>query len=456
MHVRRPVLALIVVAVLVRLAAAWSANGVGLEVVDERHYATLAGNLTDGVGFAWGPGEPTSIRPPLYPAFVAAIWGAVGEKNLQAVRWVQVVVSLFSVWLVYLIGCQWFDRRSALLAAAGMAIYPSLLFAGVLILTETVFVVLLLLFIWCCGRLEERPSLSMAFAAGLALGLSALARSVMWPFILLVPAMAWFGLRSGRSARVQVIVALVVGYAAVVGPWAVRNTLLQGTSTVVDTMGGLNLLMGNYEHTPEDRMWDAVSLTGDQYWSATLPKLAPDGRRWTEGTKEKWAQRQAVAYMLEHPGTTLRRSLLKFADFWGLERDFIAGFQRGYYQAPTWFVAVGAAFITLAYIATAILAVVGIFMSPPDRRAHVFLLTVILFICGVHTIVFGHSRYHLPLIPILLLYAAAAVTSGEWRRLFSFRGPAVLAAATLLVLALVWSRDVLVRDWDRIRELVTG
>ena len=72
-------------------------------------------------------------------------------------------------------------------------------------------------------------------------------------------------------------------------------------------------------------MWDAVSLTGDRAWYATLPPAAPDGSPWTEGKKEKWAQGEAVSYMTAHPWTTLRRSVLKFADFWGLERDLLAG-----------------------------------------------------------------------------------------------------------------------------------
>ena len=28
--------------------------------------------------------------------------------------------------------------------------------------------------------------------------------------------------------------------------------------------------MGNYEHTPDDRMWDAVALTGEKNWSYAL------------------------------------------------------------------------------------------------------------------------------------------------------------------------------------------
>lgn len=73
---------------------------------------------------------------------------------------------------------------------------------------------------------------------------------------------------------------------------------------------------------------------------------------------------------------------------------------------------------------------------------HLFLLLIVAFICGIHTLVFAHSRYHLPLMPVLGIYAAAAWTARStvlthWRR------PAFWLAGTLcLVLALSWCREL--------------
>ena len=53
-------------------------------------------------------------------------------------------------------------------------------------------------------------------------------------------------------------------------------------------------------HTPLNRAWDAVSLTGENPGLLTYRwplQMAPD---WTEGRKEKWAVRKAVTYMLAH------------------------------------------------------------------------------------------------------------------------------------------------------------
>ena len=99
----------------------------------------------------------------------------------------------------------------------------------------------------------------------------------------------------GRLPRRVLLPALVfAGYAVIVAPWAMRNTRLQGVFTIVDTMGGINLRMGNYEYTPDDRMWDAVPRcaatgAGCTGWRPSCPDQAV-----TEGQKEKWAQRKAI------------------------------------------------------------------------------------------------------------------------------------------------------------------
>jgi len=56
--------------------------------------------------------------------------------------------------------------------------------------------------------------------------------------------------------------------------------------------------------------------------------------------------------------------------------------------------------------------VFGAFVVPPeDRRAHVFFLLLIGLVCAAHTLTFGHARYHLPLMPLVLTYSAAAMAN---------------------------------------------
>jgi hypothetical protein len=300
----------------------------------------------------------------------------------------------------------------------------------------------------------QTPRALSAVVCGVTLGLAALTRSVLWPLpLVLCPTLLLF-VRATWTRRLCLSAILLVAYAAVVAPWAIRNTRLQHVVTVVDTMGGMNLRMGNYEYTPDDRMWDAVSLRGEKSWVRGIADDLGTGEI-TEGQKEKWAQRKAIAYMRSHPGETLRRSLIKFADFWGLEREFMAGVQQGMYSPPLWFSVLASAAILFAYGLVSCFGAAGIWMTPPrDLRAHAILLLPVVVLIAAHTIVFGHSRYHLPVIPIFGLYAAALLVE----RVPSFataRRPLLIgAAASTAILLSVWIRQIVLTDLDRIVSLL--
>jgi hypothetical protein len=76
----------------------------------------------------------------------------------------------------------------------------------------------------------------------------------------------------------------------------------------------------------------------------------------------------------------------------------------------------------------------------------VLLLFGLAFTCLIHSAAFAHSRYHLPLIPILLVYAAAAVVN--WKAVWSKRASWQFAGAGLSCVLLIagWVREFVVVD----------
>lgn len=452
----RQLLWILLAGLLVRVVLLVAMADTGVHTGDERDYVELARSIHGSHEFGFA-GRLTSIRPPLYPAFVAGLWFITGPDHLNIVRAAQVVLSLGTVILVFLLARLLFDAEVAIWAAAAWCFYPSFLFGGGLILTEVLFTFLLLSACVCTVLAITRPGqlLGWAFLAGMAVGLAALTRSVLWPLpLVLVPLVAV--LASGSwSRRALGAAVLAVGYLLVVGPWAARNTMLQKTFVVVDTMGGLNLRMGNFEYTLEDRMWDGVSLKGEKSWSYAMVAENPQASYWTEGLREKWARKQATAYMFAHPWTTMRRAVLKFADFWGLEREYIAALSLGIYDVPGWFKAVTSALVLSAYVVSMALGCIGFFTVPwRNWRLHVVVLLFLVWICGIHTLVFGHSRYHLPVMPIVVVYAAAAVAGGRTRAWRTGGWRTIAAIAVIALLACIWAREILLRDADRIRKFL--
>jgi 4-amino-4-deoxy-L-arabinose transferase-like glycosyltransferase len=444
----------LVAGLIVRVLILWQTSVLDTKIVDEQQYRQIASTLVAGDGFGWGPGQPTSIRPPLYPALLASVWTLTGSQNLQAVRGLQILLALATCAVVYQLGMSAFDVTTGRIAAAIYWLYPSLIFFDFLLLTETLFTFLFLLFIWLTVRLVQSGRGWTAVASGASLGLAALTRSVLWPLPLLLCPLLVLLIDTSVARRLALSTLVLIGYVLVVGPWAVRNTRLQEVTTIVDTMGGINLRMGNYEYTPDDRMWDAVALSGEKSWVFGITPDRP-GETITEGRKEKWAQRKAIEYMRAHPLITLRRSFIKFADLWGLEREFIAGVQTGYFNPPQWFGILGSIAIVGGYILVAIIGGLGLWLAPPpDWRVHVLLVVPLLFIVAGHTIVFAHSRYHLPLMPILGLYGSHLLATRSWSFNLAPRPMWVGATATVAVLLAIWIRQVVLVDAARISTLL--
>jgi len=421
-----------------------------LHTADEGDYNTLALQLLKQGEYSFVPGSPTSIRPPLYPAFVAGIFAIAGAGNVAAVRFVQAAVSLLTVLLTYRLAGLIAPRRTAAWAAGMLCFYPSLLAYNNLILTEVLFTFLLTLSCLLTVLGLQRRSTGLFAATGVILGLAALTRSVVWlappflaAFLLFVSCDRW-------AKRLAAAAALLSAFALTIAPWAVRNTKVQGTFVAIDVMGGRNFMMGNYRYTPLYRSWDAISIDGERSWIQEIRATYPDDMRTSQGKIDKLAMAQGLKFVRDNPGLTFKRSIVKFLDFWGLERELSAGAGRGFYgQIPK------SAFLSLtvviagAYASAIFLALFGLVFSPPaDRSVHWLLVCVIAYVCGMHAIVFGHSRYHLPLIPLVLIYAAGAVTHFRviWAQRRSLRFGLTLCLCAVLLAG--WTWNFVAVDWQ--------
>jgi hypothetical protein len=486
---RVPALAWILLAgAVVRLAVwAWFRD-VPISIGDEKEYHALAVNLALRGEFAFVPGVPTSIRPPLYPALVAAIYRVCGVGNVPAVRLAQAGLSLVTVLLAYRLGVEVYGRRVGLWAAALVGFYPSLLGYNLLLLTEVLFTALLLAACLALARALRIGSLAWLGLGGVLLGLGALTRSVLWPFPVALGALllaAWDGSKKTRDTRHETpdtvripedheppgrqghphrtkeirltsrvwclvsrvfferllaVAVLLAAFIATIAPWSVRNTRLQESFQTIDVMGGRNFMMGNYEYTPLYRAWDAISISGDRSWIGVLLRQYPSDRRRTQGQIDKLALRAGIDYARRHPGLTLRRDVIKFFDFWGLERELIAGAARGVFgPIPAPALVPLTLLVFGSYAAALWLGIFGMVLVPPaEARVHALLLLVIGFVCAVHTATFGHSRYHLPVMPLVLTYSAAALVHAPWIRAQRRRPASCLAVGLCVVFLVAW------------------
>lgn len=274
-------------------------------VLTQRHIdPQFARPMLDGAVYLdwardWAGGKPgpagAYYQAPLYPFVLAAAIRAFGD-NFAALYVAQHAAVVASAGLLALFARRAAGEPAALAVAALVLLYHPILFFASRPLGEPVALLALSTALFLAGFATRRS----AFLAGLAAGVSALAR----PNLLLVPAV-WFVPLSRRGPRGGAGL-LMLGVAIALLPVLVRNSAASGHLVGVSTNGGLTLYHGNGPgamgvYTP------AQGLSGNpvsQRDEATSVAGARSGRPLDPVEADRWWGRQAVAVRLaDLPGT---------------------------------------------------------------------------------------------------------------------------------------------------------
>lgn len=194
-------------------------------------------SLDDGPPFG-----PTIRRAPLYPLFLALVGGSGDGISGQRVRVWQAVLDSLVAAMICLILHGLVRMRWAVAAGMVYALHPAAMLYASSILSESLFTFLVTLAVTILLFGIRRDKLSWVFAAGLLMGLAALARPVAAPFFLIVAAAIWWWRKSiGRP----VVAAVVFSAAtlAVMTPWIVRSSVAAGRFVLVNATGPVNFAL---------------------------------------------------------------------------------------------------------------------------------------------------------------------------------------------------------------------
>ena len=274
-----------------------------LQIVDEQHYHVLATSLVEGRGLA----RPRAARPRCARRSIRRWSPASGRSPApEACRSCgpsRTLLGLATAVLVYWIARRLYDERAALVAAGITAFYPALVLANSLFLTETVFTFLLTAFVAALVALLQRPGRRSPWRPACCSAWPPSPAASSGPFRSCW-CRCWRGSPRRRCrAGWRAVRLLLAGYAAVVAPWAVRNTRLQGVPVVVDTMGGHEPAHGQLRvHAARPHLGCGVAARRaelDRRASRRIRRAAESGRK---GEKERWAREQALAFMRAAPG----------------------------------------------------------------------------------------------------------------------------------------------------------
>ena len=193
-------------------------------------YAIMQGHLWDGV---------SAHRTPGYPLYLAMV-----QQNVLFAILGQIVFSLVSVWLTYLLAQKLFNERNvAVIAAAFLAVSQESITHSYYLLTETLFTLLLLSAVFFLVRYRDEKNWRNIFLCAIFMGYAILTRpvAIYIPFLLLF--LFWIDQGTWKLKLKNSIIFLTVVF-AMVGGWVFRNYQVHQLPAV-SSISSTNLLYYN-------------------------------------------------------------------------------------------------------------------------------------------------------------------------------------------------------------------
>jgi 4-amino-4-deoxy-L-arabinose transferase-like glycosyltransferase len=413
---------------------------------DQGGYQQLGAAMARSGAFTRFPESPVFIpeviRTPGYPAFVAVIYRLFGVSTLP-VAIAQALVFAVICLIVYGIGRRVANERAATIAAFLTALFPPLPYYGALVLTEVWTTFMMVLAFLICLRAMQRDRRRDFILAGVLFS----ATTIVRPAFFLLP----FGLaiampilirteRSGR--RLTHWAAFAVAAALTMVPWFTYNYVYLGRLTLSPAGGiGRGLWEGTWQGRWPGRTHDELTDTAGldisrEALDARVRQIAaatgvpPDGmltyvhewrdirKIWEEPTDPMERARArvvadeeylkaAIAHIQEEPLGWIGRRLT--AGTFILWASDIPIRYTDINHTPT--IVIRAIWIAqVVLLAAAIYGIVVLWRR--GRRREAALLTLpLLYVTGVHVPLLCEARQSLPVKPLVIVLAAAALAS---------------------------------------------
>lgn len=394
------------------LAARWVELGLGLRVLaacavqwlatrrgtrclfpDTNIYWLLAQALRRGESYEvsqWGIPH-FALRAPGYPAFLALLQAAFGDRTMP-VRLAQALIGAGGIVVL----ARLVDRLApapgeangpapprwatpALVAAALAAVDPYTVGFTVVLLSEALFLPLMLLGLWGLSALwpgrDQAPAPRFALAAlgtGVAWGAAILTKP-SWALFPPAALAAWV-LASPRGRRRRAALgALVValGLAAIMAPWWARNARLYGRFVPTALWTGASL-------------YDGLNPRADG--SSDMSFLdAPEWQPLDEEAQDARLTTRALDFARTHPRRALELAAIKAARYWSPWPNAETA------NAPPLRLA-----FALWVLPIYALVLRGAWDRRRDPRALVLLAGPVLYFAAIHMVFVSSIRYRVP------------------------------------------------------------
>ena len=215
---------------------------------DARAYFSLSKALYEDGTYGGPSFHNSSDWSPGAPLLYAGVYFATGGVRDNAARLLVALLGAATIVVAYLLGRRISCRPAGLMAAAGVAFYPSFIHSNGALLSEppAIFTLpaALLAFLWA----RERESPWAWLLPGFLFGLTAMIRPEYLLVGLAFAAVTLIGVGRQRDLRKGGVAAavLVAAFLVPIVPWTVRNATVLDRFVPISTGGGKALYVGSY------------------------------------------------------------------------------------------------------------------------------------------------------------------------------------------------------------------
>lgn len=367
---------------------------------DAQAYWKLGRDLAS-TGFYGTPGAPEAYRPPLYPVWLSGIVRLFGPNHRYAVA-ANIPLFALSLFLLMRIARRCYGALVAAVAVVLAGTTYQVLTLPVILGAENLF---LPLFLGGTLLLVEdgwRWRAARWFAAGLLWGLGVLTRGVIvaLPLFLAAAVLLWWPRALAWRLRVAaMILVLMAGFALPLTAWGMRNLRHFGAFIPVTLNGGEVLALGTNP------------LNSIGYLEADHPYRKQLGLVGTPLEVHRQGMKVAANEILSNPVGTAVKGLMKIYETFSRHAAWQANRQLMENRLGMHFIYLNT-LITWQWLVIVVLALMGLLLgSHGSLPSRLLLLGVCAYWVFFHALVHVGSRFRLPVVPLIAIYAAYTVVN---------------------------------------------
>ncbi len=240
---------------------------------DQIQYDTIAQNLAKHYVFSMEqqpPFHPTINREPLYPLFLSLVY-KVFRNSFFAVTIAQSLIFSLTIIVLYSFISKVADNKIAFYSSICVTICPPLANYTSYLLSETLFIFLLIAFVYVFTMMKSRQTNKIFVGSGIILGLLTLFKAQMlyfFPFLILCIIVLKF-----EKGVFLPILLVVISFFITLLPWLYRNYYLFDTWKITGQRAGmvLNVRAMKISYNPIDYKNAAVYYFSEELGRIVYP-----------------------------------------------------------------------------------------------------------------------------------------------------------------------------------------